>query len=154
MRWMLPGLAAFALMGACDPAARMAHEEPGLTGGWSTAGCAVRRSAVTTGGRAVQDTPPSSLTAAMTLIDRGGRSRYADSYAGLEVDQRHVRAVVYRVPSVGFDDFVRRSAQDACVVVLDCGHALAELTQWRDRIMADRPTWADRAVRISAVDER
>jgi hypothetical protein len=98
-------------------------------------------------------TPP-ALAAAMARIDRGGRTEHTDSYAGLEVDQQRVRAIVYRVPSAEFDDFVRNSAEDTCVVVRDAAHALAELTAWHDRIVADLRMWGDRGVRISTVGAR
>jgi hypothetical protein len=128
---------------------------PVATGEWSTAGCAMPRSPLLTtiGGTDVPATPP-TLSAAMNRIEDGGRQRFADSYAGLEVDQLRVRAIVYRVPSAPFDDFLRISAQDACIVVRDAAHSLAELRTWHDRIAADLGMWTDRGVRISTVGAR
>jgi hypothetical protein len=99
-------------------------------------------------------TTPATLEAAMARIEAGGRERFADSYAGLEVDQAGVRAIVYRVPSADFDDFVRLSAEDACVVVRDAAHALGELRAWQDRVVADLPRWSERGVRVSTVGAR
>jgi hypothetical protein len=127
----------------------------GLTGGWSTAGCAFARTPVTTtvGGRTMPATP-AALDAAMARIDRGGRTDYPHSYSGLEVDQQRVRAVVYRVPSAEFDDFIRLSAEDTCVVVRDSLHPLSELTAWRERVTADLDMWAARGIRIVTVGAR
>jgi hypothetical protein len=122
---------------------------------WSTDGCARPRTprTATLGGVAMAVTPP-ELAAAMDRIDRAGRRDHPDSYAGLEVDQRLVRAVVWRVPSAAFDDVVRRAAADACVEVRDAPHGLAELTAWHDRIVADLPAWAEQGVRVSTVGAR
>jgi hypothetical protein len=97
---------------------------------------------------------PAALDAAMARIERGGRADFADSYAGLEVDQAGVRAVVYRVPSAAFDEFVRRAAEDTCVVVRDAAHGLTELTEWHDRVVADLGVWQARGIRISTVGAR
>jgi hypothetical protein len=70
-------------------------------------------------------TPP-ELQAAMARIEQAGRTDHADSYAGLEVDQEQVRAIVYRVPSATFDDFIRLAAENTCVTVRDAAHAAAE----------------------------
>jgi hypothetical protein len=129
--------------------------EPGLTGGWTTAGCEFfrRPETVTMGGRTLPATP-AALEAAMARIDAGGRADHAGSYAGLEVDQERVRAIVYRVPSAAFDDFIRQSAEDTCIVVRDAAHSLAELTGWNDRVVADLDAWRASGVRISSVVAR
>lgn len=130
--------------------------DPGQpTGEWSTAGCALSRPAQfsTMGGSTMPVTPP-ALDAAMARIDSAGRGEFSGSYAGLEVDQRQVRAIVHRVPSSDFDDFIRTSAEDTCVVVRDAAHTLAELTGWQQRITADLPDWADVGIRISTVGAR
>jgi hypothetical protein len=154
---ILPLLLVVALMtAACDDPGEAARSaEPGLTGGWATAGCEFHREplTVTLGGVTLPATPP-ALDAAMARIDRGGRADHPDSYAGLEVDQQRVRAIVYRVPSAEFDEFVRLSAEDSCVLVRDAAHSLTELAAWHDRIVADLPMWADRGVRISTVGAR
>ncbi len=133
-----------------DPAQR-----PGLTGGWRTAGCEFSRPAqyTTAGSRRIPVTPP-RLAAAMERIDRGGRERFADSFAGLEVDQARVRAIVYRVPSAAFDDFIRAGAEDSCIVVRDAAHGVTELTQWHDRVVADLSYWAAQGIRITTVGSR
>jgi hypothetical protein len=127
----------------------------GLTGGWETAGCEFSRPpvTVTVGGRSMPATPP-SLDAAMARIERRGRADFPDSYAGLEVDQQRVRAVVYRVPSAEFDDFIRLTAENTCVVVRDSMHGLRELTQWHDRVVADLDMWAAQGIRIVTVGAR
>jgi hypothetical protein len=129
--------------------------ERGLTGGWITAGCEFVRTpeTVTVGGRTLPATP-AALQAAMARIDARGRADHAASYAGLEVDQQRVRAVVYRVPSAEFDDFIRLSAENTCIVVRDAEHSLAELTAWNDRIVADLDAWQEHGVRISTVVAR
>jgi hypothetical protein len=150
-------LGATLVTAACggDPSAAARPERTGLTGGWSTAGCELHREpmTMTAGGRPMPITPP-RLDAAMARIDSGGRAAYAHSYAGIEVDQEQVRAIVYRVPSAKFDKFIRNSAEDTCIEVLDAPHGLTELTAWHDRIVADLPMWAARGVRIFTVGAR
>jgi len=129
--------------------------ELGLTGGWTTAGCEFSRDpeTVTVGRRVLPATPP-ALEAAMARIDAGGRGEHAGSYAGLEVDQERVRAIVYRVPSAAFDDFIRLAADNTCIVVRDAAHSVTELTEWNDRIVADIPAWQTYGVQISSVGAR
>ena len=141
---------------ACGEASQAARPEPtGLTGGWRTAGCEFHRDAltVTVNGQTMPSTPP-NLEAAMARIDTGGRDRYAVSYAGIELDQEHVRAVVYRVPSAAFDKYIRNNAEDTCIEVRDAPHALAELTALHDRVVADLSMWEERGIRISTVGPR
>ncbi len=130
-------------------------DEPGLTGGWTTAGCGVARlpEHVTIAGVQMASTP-AKLEAVMAQIDETGRREYATSFAGLEVDQSEVRAIVYRVPSAAFDDFIRRSAEDVCVVVRDAVNSAAELAYWHDRVLADLPYWTDKGVRIVTIGAR
>jgi hypothetical protein len=146
-------LAVVLVTGGCEPADL--PEPVGLTGGWATAGCELAREprTVTVGGRPMLVTPP-DLAAAMARIEAGGRDEFADSYAGLEVDQQHVRAIVYRVPSAAFDDFIRHRAEDTCVLVRDAAHPLAELTGWQERVVADLDAWAAEGVPISTVGAR
>jgi hypothetical protein len=146
-------LAAVLVTSACDPAGL--PEPIGLTGGWATAGCEFAREprSVTVGGQTMPVTPP-ELAAAMARIEQGGREEYADSYAGLEVDQRLVHAVVYRVPSAAFDDFIRNSADNTCILVRDAAHPLAELTEWQERVVADLDAWAAQDVAITTVGAR
>jgi hypothetical protein len=149
--WVRVGLAlsaAVLVTGACAEPPEV--PEVGLTGGWETAGCEFSPSEPTTPALA---TPP-SLSSAMSRIELGGRADYPASYAGLEVDEARVRAVVYRVPSAEFDDFIRINAQDACVVVRDSLHALRELTQWHDRVVADLGRWSAKGIRIVTVGAR
>lgn len=125
------------------------------SGGWSTAGCAVPRvpQRVTVGNDTVPVTPP-RLEAVMNAIDKAGRAEFAASFAGLEVDQERVRAIVFRVPSAAFDDFIRKSADDACIVVHDAAHSTRELAVWHDRVLADLPYWTHRGVQIVSIGAR
>jgi hypothetical protein len=129
--------------------------EPGITGGWTTAGCEFSRrpETVRVGGRIMPATP-AALEAAMARIDAAGRAAHAGSYAGIEVDQQRVRAIVYRVPSAEFDDFIRLSAENTCIVVRDAAHSLAELAGWHDRIVADLGAWQAGGIRIASVVAR
>ncbi|GAA0543140.1 hypothetical protein GCM10010172_25790 [Paractinoplanes ferrugineus] len=153
-----PGLVlGMALMiGGCgDPGDGEIVDSPGLTGGWSTAGCAVERTPeqVTMGG-VTMPTTPAKLEAVMGRIEEAGRSRFADSYAGIEVDQERVRAVVYRVPSGAFDDVIRKVAEDTCVLVQDADHTATSLAVWHDRILADLPYWGHQNVSIVSLGAR
>ena len=130
-------------------------DEPGLTGGWTTAGCGVARlpEHVTIAGVRMASTP-AKLETVMAQIDETGRREYAASFAGLEVDQSEVRAIVYRVPSAAFDEFIRRAAEDVCVVVRDAVNSAADLAYWHDRVLADLPYWTDKGVRIVTIGAR
>ncbi|GGQ41825.1 hypothetical protein [Couchioplanes azureus] len=145
-------LGAVLMTGACG---EPQINEPGLLGGWTTAGCEFSRTPETTtvGGHVVPVTP-ARLAAAMARIDAGGRGEHAGSYAGLEVDQERVRAIVYRVPSAEFDDFIRQAAQDTCIFVRDAEHSLSDLARWQADITADLDTWKNRGVRISTISAR
>jgi hypothetical protein len=141
------------MIGGCgDPS----DESSGAVGGgWSTPGCELvrRPQHVTVGGVSMPTTPP-SLATAIDRIDRGGRADFPQSFAGLEVDEQAVRAVVYRVPSPEFDDFVRRSAGTACIVVRDAAHSAADLAVWHDRVLDDLQYWSHHGVRIATVGAR
>jgi hypothetical protein len=129
------------------------ERSPGSEGsGWSTAGCAMPRSPehVTVSGVTMPVTPP-ALDALMNTIDQAGRGQFRASFAGLEVDQERVRTIVYRVPSAPFDDFIRKAAGDACVVVHDAPHSGADLDAWHDRVLADLPYWTHQGVAIVSV---
>ncbi|MDI6099852.1 hypothetical protein QLQ12_14725 [Actinoplanes sp. NEAU-A12] len=155
VRLLLAGVFVMTVPGCGEGGGDDSAQRTGLTGGWRTAGCEFSRPAqyTTSGGRRVPVTPP-RLAAAMERIDRGGRERFADSFAGIEVDQAKVRAIVYRVPSAAFDDFIRGSAEDSCIVVRDAAHGAAELTEWHDRVVADLPYWTSQGTRITTVGSR
>ena len=130
-------------------------DEPGLTGGWRTAGCALAGAPPPSGiARPRMPVTPARVHAAITRIDQGGRDEFADSYAGLELDQRRGRAVVYRVPSAAFDEFIRRSADNACIVVRDAAHSTNDLRAWHDRVLADLQFWTHRRIRIVSIGSR
>ncbi|WP_433298343.1 hypothetical protein ACQP2F_43195 [Actinoplanes sp. CA-030573] len=150
------GLGVVLVIGGClDPGDAEDVDSPAVAGGWSTAGCAVPRipEHVTVGGARVPVTPP-KLDAVMSRIDQAGRAEFRDSFAGLEVDQEHVLAIVYRVPSTPFDDFIRKTAEDMCVQVRDAVHSTAELAVWHDRVLADLPYWNHEGVGIVSVGAR
>jgi hypothetical protein len=155
VRLLLAGALVMTAPGCGEDDGGGAPQRAGLTGGWRTAGCEFSRPAQysTVGAHRMLITPP-RLAAAMERIDRGGRERFAASFAGLEVDQARVRVIVYRVPSASFDDFLRASAEDSCVVVRDAAHGVAELTAWHDRVVADLTYWAAQGLRITTVGSR
>ncbi len=128
---------------------------PGAADGWRTAGCELARQAESIMvGTVSMPATPAALDAAIARIDEGGRGDFKDSYAGLEVDQQRVRAVVYRVPSAGFDDFIRQAAATACIVVRDAAHSVADLGVWHDRVLADLAFWTARGIRIATIGAR
>jgi hypothetical protein len=148
-------LLAVLMIGGCGDADRTPADDTGLVGGWSTAGCGLARipEHVTVGGVRMPATP-AKLDAVMAAIEKSGRGDHADSYAGLEVDQEHVRAFVYRKPSATFDDFIRRTAQDVCIVVRDASNTAVDLAYWHDRVLADLAYWTNEGIRISSVGAR
>ncbi len=149
-------LGALLVIGGCgDADDQPVADQPGVTGGWTTAGCGVARlpEQVTIAGVTMPATP-AKLDAVMARIDEAGRRDFPGSFAGLEVDQHDVRAIVYRVPSAGFDEFIRRSAEDVCIVVRDALNSAAELAYWHDRVLADLPYWTDQGIRIVTIGAR
>ena len=149
-------LAAVLVIGGCaDSADEQPADNPGLTGGWSTAGCEFLRlpEHMAVAGVAMPVTP-AKLQAAMDRIEKAGQAEFAGSFAGLEVDQENARAIVHRVPSAEFDDFIRRAAEDTCVVVRDAAHTATDLAVWHDRVLADLDFWTHSGVRIVSVGAR
>jgi hypothetical protein len=147
-------LGAILMIGGCgDPEDEASTPNP--NSGWSTAGCELARQpeSLTVGGLTMPTTP-AALEAAIGRIDHGGRNDFRDSYAGLEVDQNLVRAVVYRVPSARFDDFIRQAAENTCIVVRDAPHSTADLGVWHDRVLADLSFWTARGIRIVTIGAR
>lgn len=149
-------LGAILVIGGCGDSAGEQHaENPGLTGGWSTAGCEVPRlpERMAVAGVAMPVTP-AELEAAMDRIEKAGRGEFPGSFAGLEVDQENTRAIVHRVPSAAFDDFIRRAAEDTCIVVRDAAHSAVDLAFWHDRVLADLDYWTHSGVRIVSIGAR
>jgi hypothetical protein len=153
---LLPCLAlgAILMIGGCgDPEDEALT--PSLTGAWSTAGCEIARQpeSLAVGGLTMPTTP-AALDAAIGRIDHGGRNDFRNSYAGLEVDQKRVRAVVYRVPSAPFDDFIRQAADNTCIVVRDAPHSAADLGVWHDKVLSDLSFWTACGIRIVTIGAR
>jgi|GEM_PF-2393458 len=149
-------LGAILVIGGCDRTdAERPAETPGLTGGWSTAGCELLRlpERMAVAGVAMPVTP-AKLQAAMDRIDTAGRREFPRSYAGLEVDQVHTRAIVHRVPSAAFDEFIRRTAEDTCIVVRDSAYSAVDLQVWHDRVLADLDYWTHTGIRIVSIGAR
>ncbi|HYN96350.1 MAG TPA: hypothetical protein VES42_21110 [Pilimelia sp.] len=147
---------------SADPAASAGPAASGSAGPggavpaeWHTAGCDARRASreASVGATPMPGTPP-ELEAAMTRIEEAGRTRFADSYAGLEVDQRQVRTIVYRVPSAGFDAFLRETPPGVCVVVRPAAHPAGVLRALQERISVDMDHWAARGIEIRLVSAR
>lgn len=155
----LGALTAAVLVGGCageggsdvaSPASPSPRETAAWTGAeWRTPGCATPRSpqTVESGGATMPVNPP-DLEAVLQRLAEQGPARFDDVYAGVEVDQDQVRAIVYRVPSAGFDEFVRDLAGNVCVVVRDAAHSAADLSALMDRISADVEYWKSRGIRI------
>jgi hypothetical protein len=143
------------VIGGCGDPNEVLDDEAGSTGGWSTAGCELTRLPENvTVGTVTMPATPAKLSEAMARIEKGGQGEYADSYAGLEVDQQRVRAIVYRVPSESFDQFIRQNAEDTCIVVRDAVHSMTDLVTWHDRVLADLPFWTNRGIRINTIGAR
>ena len=152
-RWVAAGLGVVLVIGGCGEPEEV-DGDPAI-GGWSTAGCELARLPVevTVGGVRMPATP-GALEAVMGRIDSAGRGAFAGSFAGLEVDQKRVRAIVYRVPSIEFDEFIRDAAENTCVVVRDAPHSGTDLAVWHDRVLADLPFWSHRGIRIVSIGAR
>jgi hypothetical protein len=147
-------LGAILMIGGCGDSEDEART-PALTGGWSTAGCELARQPDSLAvGSLTMPTTPATLDAAIGRIDHGGRNDFRDSYAGIEVDQDLVRAVVYRVPSARFDDFIRQAAENTCIVVRDAPHSTADLGVWHDKVLSDLSFWTARGIRIVTIGAR
>lgn len=146
-RWTMGlALGAVLVIGGCGDSGGGVDMDSSPGGEWSTGGCGAARTAgqVTVGG----------LQAVISRIERDGKAEFASSFAGVEIDQEQARAIVYRVPSTAFDDFIRKAAEDSCVVVRDARHSTKDLAGWHDRVLADLPYWTDRGLRIVSFGAR
>lgn len=147
-------LLAVLMIGGCGEDEPVA-DDTGLVGGWVTAGCGLSRIPEhTTIGGVRMPVTPARLQAVMAEVEKAGRRDFADSYAGLEVDQEHVRAFVYRVPSATFDDYIRHTAEDVCILVRDAANTAVDLSYWHDRVLADLAYWTHRGIRIVSIGAR
>jgi hypothetical protein len=139
---------------------------------WSTPDCETSADGETSAGGLPE------LWAAIARIEEAGRARFGATFAGVELDEPGLRAIVYRVPpsaaSAGahpsggglgpaasdgggpadVDDMVREAAAGVCVVVRDAPHGADELSALHRRITADLPFWQQRGLRISTVGAR
>jgi hypothetical protein len=139
-------------------------------GEWSTPGCETSAGGLP------------ELWAVIARIQEAGRARFGATFAGVELDEPGVRAIVYRVPAeapsagagpagagsagagsgpaaagggpADVDEMVREAAAGVCVVVRDAPHGADELAALHRRIDADLPFWQEHGLRITTVGAR
>ena len=119
---------------------------------WRTEGCGrhrvPERAESVTGAMLVT---PAGLADVLARVESVGRADFPGSFAGLEVDQREVLGIVYRVPSADFDAFLRAEGAEVCLEVRDARHDLRTLLMLQERIVADLAHWRAAGIEIGTV---
>jgi hypothetical protein len=83
-----------------------------------------------------------------TRLRPEAESRYADSFADLEITDR---LRVYRKPSAGFDAWVMKDFAADCVELVDAPYSGRELQAFRDRVDADRDYFEKQGIVLNSV---
>jgi len=89
---------------------------------------------------------------AATVVDRLGRERFPEHYAGIEITDG--RVLVYRTPSPAFDDAVRSKNLNVPVDLRDAPHSARELQALADRIATDLGYWRGEGFEIFSIGAR
>ncbi|MGQ0572636.1 MAG: hypothetical protein ACT4RN_00350 [Pseudonocardia sp.] len=85
-------------------------------------------------------------------VDRMGRERFPDVYAGVELRER--RIVVFRVPSPAFDDELRRLDLRVPAELVDAPYSGRALESLAARVVADIGFWKAQGIEIMSVGAR
>jgi hypothetical protein len=83
-----------------------------------------------------------------TRLRPEAESRYADSFADLEITDR---LRVYRKPSAGFDAWVMQDFAADCVELVDAPYSGRELQAFRDQVDADRDYFEKQGIDLNSV---
>lgn len=109
--------------------------------------------AVTTS--SVEETPAASVTATADVLEPVLRQRFAETYAGLELDHAKHTVIVWRLPNPELDEEVRALAPGAKIAFTEARVPIARRSTLAAQIMTDQAMWAgqDIAITSTAVDE-
>lgn len=103
-------------------------------------------------GRAPVSTAPEfgdpALTKAADVVQPLLESRFASSYAGLEVRDDVPMLVIYRKPDPALDAEVRTAAPDVRIELRDARYTRVDMAEHVRRVMDDGDRWKDRGAEI------
>ncbi|WP_155370543.1 hypothetical protein [Catellatospora vulcania] len=124
---------------------------PPTLDGPGTPGCGLPRptpSAIETAGATMWPTSV-TLDEALGRIMQAGEGRFGKQFAGTEVVPEKGYAIVYRVPSAEFDEFVTQQAGDECIYLRDAAFDQATLRALADRVIDDAAHWRKQGITIN-----
>jgi hypothetical protein len=127
--------------------------------GLAAAACAVLMTvpggAVAHASPAPEPSPAAQQTAAEDAamqVDRMGRERFPDVYAGVEL--REQRVLIFRLPSAPFDQAVRELQLPAEHELHDAPYSARVLEELAQRVVADIEFWKGQGIQIMSVGSR
>jgi hypothetical protein len=89
---------------------------------------------------------------AATRVDRMGRERFPDVYAGVEL--REQRVVIFRMPSAPFDQAVQELRLPVETESHDAPYSARTLEGLAQRVVADIEFWKGQGIQIMSVGSR
>jgi len=108
------------------------------------------RPAPPTATSSVEETPAASVTATADVLEPVLRQRFADSYAGLELDHAKHTVIVWRLPNPDLDAEVRALAPGAKIAFTEARLPIARRSTLAAQITTDQALWAERGVDVVA----
>lgn len=94
----------------------------------------------------------SEVDEAAMRVDRMGRERFPDVYAGVEL--RESRLVAFRVPSPAFDQAVRDLRLSVETELVDAPYSAQALEGLASRVVADIGYWKSQGIEVMSVGAR
>jgi len=79
---------------------------------------------------------------------------FSASYAGIELDERNGKVVVYRVPDRALDDAIQARSESVYIVLKDAKFPLTRVREVTNQITADIDYWRQRGINIAVVGPR
>ncbi|MFI6824199.1 hypothetical protein ACIBJE_25150 [Micromonospora sp. NPDC050187] len=88
-------------------------------------------------------------------VEHEGRHNHPEAYAGVAIDPTVGTVIVHRIPSVAFDDAVRRVLPpSAAVRYVDAEYSEGHLAAWTAEVVADTDYWRERGVELNLVGSK
>lgn len=86
-----------------------------------------------------------------TKVVRFAESEFPDAYAEIAVTDERTSLVVYRMPTRGFDESLRKRFPTVPMIFIDTTVSAKQMNALTERIAGDFPYWQDRGIRLVRV---